>query len=107
VPAWQETGLEQEAEPALIWRDMRTIQHAMWHYVGLIRSGKRLARTLRDLHHLKQDIDDSYRATRPNDAQIGLRNSVPAAQIAAEAEHRDRTSRGAQYREDGVNFRPS
>jgi len=37
---------QEEADPALVWRDVRTIQHTMWHYVGLARSAKRLERAL-------------------------------------------------------------
>jgi L-aspartate oxidase len=102
IPAWEEQGLEQEADPALIWRDMRTIQHTMWHYVGLVRSGRRLARALRDLNHLQQDIENFYRATRLNDALIGLRHSAQTALIVAGAAHHNRVSRGAHYREDGL-----
>jgi len=100
VPRWEEEGLEEEADPALIWRDVRTIQHTMWHYVGLVRSARRLARALRDLNHLKQDIDGFYRATRLNEALIGLRHSVQAALIVAEAAHHNRLSRGCHYRDD-------
>jgi len=100
VPPWEEKGLEEDADPALIWRDMRTIQHTMWHYVGLARSTRRLARALRDLSHLKQDIEDFYRATRLNDALIGLRHSVQAALIVAEAAQHNRQSRGCHYRDD-------
>jgi len=100
VPPWEEEGLEEEADPALIWRDMRTIQYTMWHYVGLVRSARRLARALRDLSHLKQDIDDFYRATRLNDALIGLRHSAEAALIVAQAAQHNRQSRGCHYRDD-------
>jgi L-aspartate oxidase len=100
VPRWEEEGLEEEADPALIWRDMRTIQHTMWHYVGLVRSSRRLARALRDLGHLKQDIEDFYRTTRLNDALIGLRHSIQAALIVAAAAQHNRTSRGCHYRDD-------
>ena len=100
VPSWEEEGLEEDSDPALIWRDMRTIQHTMWHYVGLVRSAKRLARALRDLNHLKQDIDSFYRSTKLNDALIGLRHSAQAAFIVAEAAHHNRVSRGCHYRDD-------
>ncbi len=100
VPHWEEEGLEVDADPALIWRDMRTIQHTMWHYVGLVRSTRRLARALRDLRHLDQDIDSFYRTTRLNDALIGLRHSVRAALIVAEAAQHNRHSRGCHYRDD-------
>jgi L-aspartate oxidase len=97
VPSWEEKGLAEEADPALIWRDIRTIQHTMWHYVGLARSGRRLARALHDLNHLQEEIEDFYRTTRLNDALIGLRHSVQAALIIAEAAYRNRTSRGSHY----------
>ena len=100
VPCWEAEGLEEEADPALIWRDMRTIQHTMWHYVGLVRSGRRLARAMRDLYHLKQDIEDFYRITRLNDALIGLRHSVQTALVVAAAAQHNRRSRGCHYRDD-------
>ncbi|MGD1995005.1 MAG: L-aspartate oxidase [Anaerolineae bacterium] len=106
VPVWEEEGVEEEADPALIWRDMRTIQHTMWHYVGLIRSAKRLDRALRDLSHLKQDIEAFYRTTRLNDALVGLRHSVQAALIVAEAAQHNRQSRGCHYRDDRKRAAP-
>jgi len=106
VPPWEEEGLEEEADPALIWRDMRTIQHTMWHYVGLARSARRLARALRDLNHQQQEIDDFYRKTRLNDALIGLRHSVQAALIVAEAAQHNRVSRGCHYRDDKKGTAP-
>jgi len=100
VPHWEERGLAEEADPALIWRDIRTIQHTMWHYVGLARSGRRLARALRDLNHLRQGVEDFYRVTRLDDALIGLRHSVQAALIVAGAALHNRQSRGCHYRDD-------
>ncbi len=100
VPDWEEEGLEEEADPALIWRDMRTIQHTMWHYVGLIRSGKRLERALSDLNHQEREIDDFYRVTRLSDGLIGLRHSVEAALIVARAAQHNRQSLGCHYRDD-------
>ncbi len=100
VPPWEEEGLAEEADPALIWRDLRTIQHTMWHYVGLVRSTRRLERALRDLNHLQEEIDDFYRSTRLNDGLIGLRHSVQAALIVAEAAKHNRVSRGCHYRDD-------
>jgi L-aspartate oxidase len=100
VPHWEEEGLEEEADPALIWRDMRTIQHTMWNYVGLARSGRRLERALNDLIHLKQEIEDFYRRTKLNDALIGLRQAVQAALIVAGAAQHNRRSRGCHYRDD-------
>jgi len=105
VPQWEEEELE-EADPALIRRDMRTIQHTMWHYVGLVRSAGRLARALRDLNHQEQMIDTFYQTTKLNDALIGLRHSVQVALIVARAALHNRVSRGCHYRDDRAGAAP-
>jgi len=98
IPPWEDTGVE-EADPALIWRDLRAIQYTMWNYVGLVRSERRLARALRDLRHLKEQIDDFYRTSRLTDALVGLRHAVQAALLVTEAAYHNRQSRGCHYRE--------
>ena len=100
VPAWDESGLTQDSDPALIQGDMQTIQNIMWHYVGLIRSGDRLSRAIRELRHLWNEIETFYRTTRLSDGLIGLRNAVEASLIVAQAALHNRQSRGSHYRED-------
>ena len=51
---------------------MQTIQNIMWHYVGLIRSGERLSRAIRELRHLQNEIETFYRRTKLSDGLIGL-----------------------------------
>ncbi len=101
VPLWQGAPEGTPADPALIHRDWRSIQYTMWYYVGLSRDAHRLARAIRDLHHLREDIVEFYRRARLDDALLGLRNGVQTASIIAEAAWHNRTSRGAHYREDG------
>jgi L-aspartate oxidase len=100
VPSW-EPGVSEDADPALIWRDMRTIQYTMWHYVGLIRSAVRLNRALSDLYHLNEEIEQFYRTTRLTDDLIGLRHAIRAALVVAAAARHNRTSIGCHYLEDG------
>ena len=102
VPAWDDRNLIYEADPTLIQGDMQTIRNLMWHYVGLVRSEYRLNRAIRELRHLWLDIEDFYRKTRLSDGLIGLRNSVQAALIVAQAAHRNKVSRGSHYREDSL-----
>jgi L-aspartate oxidase len=103
VPAWDESGLTQDSDPALIQGDMQTIQNIMWHYVGLVRSGDRLSRAIRELRHMQNEIETFYRATRLSDGLIGLRNAVEAALIVADAARHNRQSRGCHYRSDSVD----
>ncbi len=100
VPPWEDVGANALADPVLIFRDRRTIQHIMWLYVGLTRNTHRLARALRDLNHIWEAIDDFYRTTRLNDDLIGLHNMAQAAWVVTRAAWHNRQSRGAHYRED-------
>src|SRR5215203_1197140 len=103
IPPWDESGLNAEPDPALIQGDMQTIQNIMWHYVGLVRSGDRLSRAIRELRHLWNEIETFYRTTRLSDGLIGLRNAVEVALIVAQAAQHNRQSRGCHYRQDSVS----
>jgi len=102
VPQWDENGLIEEADSALIQGDMQTIQNIMWHYVGLARNVERLSRAIRELRHLWNEIETFYRTTKLSDGLIGLRNAVEVALIIAQAALHNRQSRGCHYREDSV-----
>jgi L-aspartate oxidase len=102
VPPWDESGLTQDSDPALIQGDMQTIQNIMWHYVGLIRSSDRLARAIRELRHLQNEVETFYRAIKLSDGLIGLRNAVEVALIVAQAAQHNRQSRGCHFRADAV-----
>ncbi len=102
IPAWDESGLTEDRDPALIQGDMQTIQNIMWHYVGLVRSSDRLSRAIRELRHLQNEIETFYRTTHLSDGLIGLRNAVEAALIVAQAAQHNRRSRGCHYRVNSV-----
>lgn len=102
VPPWDESGLINDSDPALIQGDMQTIQNIMWHYVGLIRSGDRLARAIRELRHLQNEIETFYQKTKLSDGLIGLRNAVEVSLIVAHAAYHNRQSRGCHFRTDAV-----
>ena len=102
VPSWDESGLSSDPDPALIQGDMQTIQNIMWHYVGLVRSGERLSRAIRELRHLWNEIETFYRTTKLSDGLIGLRNAVEVALIVAQAAQHNRQSLGCHYRQDSL-----
>jgi len=102
VPPWDESGLINDSDPALIQGDMQTIQNIMWHYAGLVRSGDRLARAIRELRHLQNEIETFYQRTKLSDGLIGLRNAVEVALIIAHSAYHNRQSRGCHFRADAV-----
>ncbi len=102
IPQWDESGLVEDADSALIQGDMQTIQNIMWHYVGLDRSEERLSRAIRELRHLWNEIETFYRTKKLSDGLIGLRNSVEVGLIIAQAALHNRQSRGCHFREDAA-----
>ncbi len=99
VPPWLHMG-DAVPDPALIEGDMSSIRSVMWHYVGLVRTAKRLDRADRELRHLYHEIEAFYRTARLNDPLIGLRNAIQTARIVAFAARRNRVSRGTHFRAD-------
>jgi L-aspartate oxidase len=102
VPVWDESGLTTDSDPALIQGDMQTIQNIMWHYVGLVRSGERLSRAIRELRHMQNETETFYRRTKLSDGLIGLRNAVEVGLLVAQAARHNRQSRGCHFRVDAV-----
>ena len=102
IPPWESAGDNAEADPALVYRDHRTIQHIMWLYVGLARNTRRLGRALNDLNHLWEAIDQFYRVTRLSDDMVGLHNMAQTAWVVTRAAWHNRQSRGAHFREDAI-----
>ena len=101
IAPWLDTSRE-EADPALLTQDMGSIKNIMWNYVGLVRTGRRLERALRELRGLDIEIEQFYRRTRLSDELIGLRNAVKTAQIVTEAAWQNKRSMGCHYRADSV-----
>lgn len=99
IPAWVHLG-DNEPDPALIEGDMTTIRNIMWHYVGLIRTDRRLDRADRELRHLFHEIEAFYRTARLNDGLIGLRNAIQASRIITFSARRNPVSRGTHFRAD-------
>ena len=96
---WVYTG-NQEPDPALIKQDWTSLQSIMWHYVGAVRSQKRLRRASVDLKNLQEDIENFYRDAKINRAMIELRNAIQTGLIVAEQAWTQKKSVGTHYRID-------
>ncbi len=98
IPEWSYAE-DGAADPALISQDMSALQQIMWNYVGLVRTTRRLARAVRQLRTLENEIERFYRSQALTDDLVGLRNAVRAAIIVANAAWANRHSVGCHYRE--------
>jgi L-aspartate oxidase len=98
IPPWQEKGLVEETDPALIIQDWNTLRTTMWNYAGIVRSQKRLERAHSDLEYLMHRVERFYKTTKLTDSLIGLRNSIQVSIQIIRSALRNPVSRGCHFR---------
>ena len=100
IPKWDDSGLNENLDPALLKQDWITLRNTMWNYVGLVRSRKRLHRAINDLTNLKNEVEEFYRNTRLTRSLIELRNAIETGLSIAQAAWTNKRSLGCHYRKD-------
>ncbi|CAM2060047.1 L-aspartate oxidase [Desulfovibrionales bacterium] len=100
IPEWDPPGQINNEDPALIAQDWATIRHTMWNYVGITRTGPRLARAVSDLHNLYKHLLDFYKRTPLSKPLVDLFHGCYAAYIVTRAAERNKHSLGCHYRVD-------
>lgn len=88
----------EEVDPALIHQDWLTIKYAMWNYVGLARTTRRLNRALQFLRELQFEVEVFYRRAALTDPLVGLRNGLQTSLAVVYSAMANHTSRGCHYR---------
>ena len=97
IPPWQEVGLEEETDPALLVQDWVTLKTTMWNYAGIVRTSKRLERAHSDMEYLQHRIERFYKKTKLTDTLIGLRNSIQVGILIIRSALRNPVSRGCHF----------
>ena len=101
VRPWVMASAEPDEE--LITQDLRVIRNTMWHYVGLVRTAKRLDRAGNLLRELKSEIDGFYADNALTPRLLALRNAVQNALLITYAALRNPRSAGCHYRNDSLD----
>jgi L-aspartate oxidase len=97
---WNEEGLTQALDPLLIHSDLENLRNLMWHYVGPVRSRRRLERAWDHLQNLRFEIESFYKRTKLSKEIISLRNAIQVARYTCFAAMRNKRSHGCHYRID-------
>lgn len=100
IPAWDESRVTDADEEVVISHNWNELRHAMWDYVGIVRTTKRLERALNRIQLLTQEIQDYYKHFRVSNDLIELRNLVQTAELIVRSALSRHESRGLHFSRD-------
>lgn len=100
VVAWDISQVTDPDENVIIAHNWDELRRAMWDYVGIVRTNKRLARALRRIQLLAEEIDEYYSHFHVSNDLIELRNLVQTAALIVQSALTRKESRGLHYSRD-------
>lgn len=97
IPEWTTGDVTHSDEKVVLIHNRDELKRAMWDYVGIVRSSKRLDRAASRLKNLYKEINDYYWNSQVDRELLELRNLVVVAQLIVEAAAQRKESRGLHY----------
>lgn len=100
IPAWK-CGEAVSSDEAVVvehnWNEVRT---AMWDYVGIVRTERRLARARSRIRNLRQEIKQYYGDYLVTADLLELRNIADVAELIVRSAEQRKESRGLHFMAD-------
>ncbi len=97
LPEWDESRVTDSDEEVVVAHNWHELRQAMWNYVGIVRTNKRLQRAANRIRLLKREINEYYSHFRVSNDLIELRNLATVAELIVRCARRRRESRGLHY----------
>ena len=97
IPPWDDRGAAPADEQVILSHSWDEIRRLMWHYVGIVRSDKRLHRALTRITAIREELDRFYWDYQVTDALLEVRNLALVADLTIRCARRRKESRGIHY----------
>lgn len=97
LPEWVDGDVQDSDERVVISHNSDELKRAMWDYVGIVRTSKRLRRAQKRFKQLKREIEEYYWNFKVEPALLELRNLVEVADLIVLSALQRQESRGLHF----------
>jgi L-aspartate oxidase len=97
APDWIDGDVSESDERVVLTHNRAELRQAMWDYVGIVRTSKRLLRAQTRLRALEREIHEYYWNFKVEPALLELRNLALIARLVVECALQRKESRGLHF----------